>query len=85
MNAIETAAIPTAVAILQALQQLLANIGTDPAQAVLKIPGAVDIFVGTVKMQFPSLVSAELGAVQTAANTEIASLIASLKAAAPAA
>ena len=81
MNPIETAAIPTAVAILTAFETLLANIGTDPAQAVAKLPGAVEVFLGTVEMQFPSLAGAEIGAIETEGLSKVGALITKLNAA----
>jgi hypothetical protein len=85
-NPLEVAAIPTAVAILKAAQQLLANLGTDPLQIAAKAPGAFQIFVGTVEMQAPALVTSELGAVQTDVNSTIDGWITKLEAvAAPAA
>lgn len=84
-NPVLTAAAPAIVAVLQAAKQLITNLGADPAQIVAKAPGAFSVFVGTVEMQFPSLVSAELGAVQTDVNAKIDALIAKLHAATPAA
>jgi hypothetical protein len=77
---IVTAAIPTAVVVLQAAKQLLLNLGTDPAQIAAKAPGALAVFIGTVEMQFPTLLGAELGAVQTEAASKIDALIAKLQA-----
>jgi hypothetical protein len=79
-NAITNAAIPTALAIINAAKQLIANLGTDPAQIPFKAPGAIQIFVGTVEMQFPSLAVAELGAVQTDVNSKLDGLSSKLQA-----
>jgi hypothetical protein len=81
-NPIVAAGAPSLVAVLQALQQFLANLGTDPAQVALKFPGALQIFIGTAEMQLPVLASSEFGALQTAANAKIASWIASVQKAA---
>lgn len=81
-GSLEAAAIPTAVAVLKAAQQLLANLGTDPLQIAAKAPGALQVFIGTVEMQAPSLITSEFSAVQTDVNTKINSWIAKLTAAA---
>lgn len=80
---IEAAAIPTAIAILQAAKQLLANLGTDPLQVVAKAPGAFQVFLGTVQLQFPALATAELGAAAAGINTEFDNLITKLQAVKP--
>ena len=77
---VETAAIPTAVAVLQAAKQLLANLGTDPALFAIKAPAALAVFIGTVQMQFPTLLGAEIGTVQAEASQKIDDLIAKLQA-----
>jgi hypothetical protein len=79
-NPFVAAAAPSLIAVLQALQAFLANIGTDPAQVAIKFPGALQVFLGTVEMQVPLVASAELGAVQTAASQKIAELITKLQA-----
>ena len=81
-NVFVAAAAPSLIAVLQALQAFLANIGTDPTQVAIKFPGALQIFLGTVEMQLPAVATAELGAVQTEANAKIAALIAKLQTAA---
>jgi hypothetical protein len=83
-NPFVAAAAPSLIAVLEALQAFLTNIGTDPAQVAIKFPGALQVFLGTVEMQVPLVASAELGAVQTAANAKIADLIAKLKSTPPA-
>jgi hypothetical protein len=79
-NPIEVAAIPSAVAILQAVQAFMNNLGTDPLQAGVKLPGALQIFIGTVEMQAPTLASSEFGALQTTLNSKIAAWITKLQA-----
>lgn len=80
-NSLEVAAIPTAIAILKAVQQLAANLGTDPLQIAAKAPGALQVFVGTVEMQAPALLNSELTAVQSDVNTQIGGWITKLQAA----
>src|ERR1700676_248120 len=79
-NPVLTAAKPALIAILQAVEQFIANMGTDPLQLAVKFPGAVQVLLGTVEMQLPVVATAELVAVQTAPNARIAALIASLQA-----
>lgn len=81
-NPIVAAAAPSLIAVLEAVQTLITNIGTDPAQVAVKFPGALQIFLGTVEMQLPALASSELGALQSTVNTKISGWITSLKAAA---
>jgi hypothetical protein len=73
------AAVPSLVATLQALQAFLVNLGTDPAQVPVKFPGALQILLGSVELQFPALATAEMSALQTDANAKIASWITSLQ------
>jgi hypothetical protein len=84
-NPFISAAAPELIAILNAVKQLMANLGTDPLQVVAKFPGASQVFMGTVLMQFPALASAEFGAVQTGVTAQIDGLIAKLQAQTPAA
>jgi hypothetical protein len=77
-NPFQAAAIPTAVAVLQAAKQLLANLGTDPLQVAAKAPGAFAVFVGTVQIQLPGLLGQELGAVQTEISAKLDQLISKL-------
>lgn len=80
-NPVLVAAAPSLIAALQALQTFITNLGTDPVQVAVKFPGALQVLLGSLEMQLPSLAGSELGAVQTAANARIAALIASLQAA----
>ena len=82
-NPVLVAAAPSLIAALQALQTFVTNLGTDPAQVAVKFPGALQVLLGTLEMELPSLASSELGAVQTAANARIAALITQLQAIAP--
>lgn len=79
-NPILAAAAPSLVNILQAVEALIANVGTDPAQVAIKFPGALQVFLGTVEMQLPGLAASELGTLQSAANTKLAAWITQLKA-----
>jgi len=74
------AAVPALVATLQALQTFMANLGTDPAQVPAKLPGALQVFLGTVELQFPQLVTSEVGALQTDINTKVNGWITMLQA-----
>lgn len=73
------AALPSLVAVLEAVKTFVTNLGTDPAQVPVKLPGAVAVLLGTVQLQFPALATAELSAVQTDVNSKIDGLIANLK------
>ena len=79
-NPIVAAAAPSLIAVLQAVEVFIANIGTDPAQIAIKFPGALTVLLGTIEMQLPGLAASELGALQAAANTKIGTWITSLKA-----
>jgi hypothetical protein len=72
-------AAPALIAALQALQTFITNLGTDPAQVAVKFPGALQVFLGTVEMQVPGLLTSELSALQADANTRIAAWIANLQ------
>lgn len=80
MSDIENAAIPSVVAVLTAFKQFNGNMGTDPAQWALKLPGALQVFVGTVEMQLPSIAVAEGAALQSTINTKVDGWIAGLEA-----
>ena len=79
-NPLEQAAIPSAVAILTAVQTFITNLGTDPAKIPLTAPGALQVLLGTVELQGPALAVSEWSAVQSAANSKLSSWITSLKA-----
>lgn len=79
-NPLEQAAIPSAIAVLNALQTFLTNLGTDPAKIPVTAPGALQVLLGSVELQAPALANSEWSAVQSAANTKIAGWITSLKA-----
>ena len=81
-NPVLAAAAPSLVAVLQALQTFITNLGTDPATVAIKFPGALQVFLGTVEMQAPTVAAAEITALQTAANSKIAAWITELQKAA---
>lgn len=84
LTELEIAAIPTAIAVLKAVQAFGSSIGTDPLQYAVKVPGAFKVLVGTLELQVPTLAQAEGGAVIDAANARVASWIASLQSKIPA-
>jgi len=82
---IPTPVIPSAVAVLQAVQAFITNLGTDPLQVAVKFPGAAQVFIGTVEMQLPVLAQSEFSALQSDVNTKIEAWITKLKAQTPSA
>lgn len=78
-NPVVTAATPSLIAVLQALQAFVVNLGTNPAEVAVKFPGAAQVLIGTVEMQFPALASSELGALQTDINSKISGWIGKLQ------
>lgn len=80
VNSMANPAAPALIAVLQALETFINNMGTDPVQMPLKFPAALQILMGSIEMQLPAVAQAELGAVQTAINARIAALIAQLQA-----
>ena len=77
----EQAAIPSAIALLQAVQQFIANMGTDPMQWTLKFPGALVALQGAVMLQAPLLANAEGAAVSAQVNDVVSGWITKLQAA----
>lgn len=80
LSAAEQAAIPTAIACLEAFQQFEADMGPDPAQWALNYPGAKLKFLGTLGLQVPILAKAEGGALMSSTNI-VSGFITTLKAA----
>jgi len=72
-------AAPALIAVLQAVQQFVTNVGVDPAQIPLKFPGALAVLMGQIELQIPALATAELSQVQNTINSKIADLIKSLQ------
>lgn len=79
-NPIVVAAVPSLLAVIAALNQFFANIGTDPVQISAKLPGAAKVLLGTIEMQLPGLAASEVGALEAEINTKLASWATSLKA-----
>lgn len=79
----QAAAIPSVIAVLSAFKDFNANMGTDPAQWALKLPGALQVFVGTVEMQLPSIAVAEGAALQATINSKVDGWISGLQAKLP--
>lgn len=79
VSAVEQAAIPSAIAALQAIQQFNTDMGADPTKWVLNYPGASLKLLGTLQMQVPSLLTAEGGAVQTEINGKLSGWITTLQ------
>ena len=81
LTPIEQAAIPSVVAVLEAVQAFIGNMGTDPALWAAKFPGALVALQGAVMLQAPLLANAEGAAVSAQANSTVAGWITKLKAA----
>lgn len=84
-NVATVAALPVAIVALKALQAFNTNIGVDPTKWAFTVPGALTVLVGTLQLQVPVLAGAEIGALQGALNSHLATQIASLEAQAAAA
>lgn len=81
-NPLEQAAIPSALVALKATQTLIATLtSTAPTNLPLVVPGALQVFLGTVELQAPTLASSELSAVGQVANSTIGGWITKLEAA----
>jgi hypothetical protein len=80
-NPILKAAAPTLIAAIGDLQTLISTIVTgDPAMIVARMDGAVDIFIGQLKLLLPGLATAELAAVGSDANTKLGAIATKLAA-----
>ncbi len=75
------AAAPALDAVLAAMGTFLANLGPDPTKLPVTLPGAFDIFMGTVKLQLPAVINAEWGVVQSDGQAKVAELRKALAAA----
>lgn len=80
LSAAESAAAPSLIAALQAIQTFITNMGTDPAQFALKFPGALQVLIGNLELQLPVLAASEITALQTEVNSKINGWISSLQA-----
>ena len=81
LTPIQQAAIPSVVAVLEAVQAFIANMGTDPMQWTVKFPGALVALQGAVMLQAPLLANAEGAAVSAQVNDVVAGWITKLQAA----
>jgi hypothetical protein len=77
---IESAAAPSAINAIQALQTFVTNMGTDPAKWVINYLPAKLQLLATLTAQLPQLEVAEVTAVDTAINAALAGLVTKLKA-----
>lgn len=85
-NPIEQAAIPSAIAALTALKTFLTTVtSADPTTLPAVVPAALQVFIGTVELQAPTLASNELAAVGTVGVSTINGWISKLQALVPAA
>lgn len=72
-------AAPALIAMLQAVQNFIANIGPDPQKWPLTVPGALTVLLGTVELQLPVLATAEAGHALADINAKIADKIKQLQ------
>lgn len=79
-NPIEVAAAPALIAVLQAVQQFVADMGSDPAKWALNFPGAQLKMMGAIQLQLPALAQAEGALAQSTINGVIAGWISKLQA-----
>ena len=79
-NALELAALPTALGVVNAMLAFNANMGPDPAKWAGNFPGSWKICLGQIELLLPGLATAEGGAVLTAANAQLASWASAIKA-----
>ena len=79
-NPFEQAALPFAVFVVKAIQSLIAGLNPNPVVAAGQIPGAFQVLLGQIEMQFPSLAASEFGAAQSALNSQLAGILAKLQA-----
>ena len=80
VSAAEQAALPSAAVVVDALQTFVTNINlADPAGVALRTPGAFKIFLGTVELQAPALVSAEGAAAGAEVQTVLSGWAAKIK------
>jgi hypothetical protein len=77
---IESAAAPSAINAIQALQTFVTTMGTDPAKWIVNYLPAKLQLLATLTAQLPQLAAAEVTAVDTAINGALSGLVAKLKA-----
>ena len=73
------AAAPELISALQAFQQFETDMGVDPAQWVVRYPGAKLKLLGTVALLLPQVVTGEVTALQAVVNTTTNGWIAKLQ------
>lgn len=78
-NPVLVAAVPAMLAVVAALNQFFANVGTDPVQIAAKLPGAAKVLLGTIEMQLPGLASSEISALEGEINSKLGEWTTSLK------
>jgi hypothetical protein len=74
-----TAAAPELIAVLQAVQVFITNLGPDPTKIPITAGPALQVLLGTVGLQLPAAVNAEWNLVQTDVNAKLAAAITSLQ------
>jgi hypothetical protein len=79
LTTLETAAAPSLVQVLTALQTFVTNLGTDPSKVALTFPGAAQVLLGTIELQGPALLASEFTTAQNLVQTRISSWIASVQ------
>ncbi len=70
-NPLLSAATPALLAVLQALQTFIANLGTDPLQVAVRFPGAIQVLLGNIELQLPVLAAGEFSVLQQQVNAKI--------------
>lgn len=75
------AAAPTLINALQLFETAINTITTgDPATAIARVEPAAKIFLGQLELLLPGLASSEIGVLNSAVNSNVASLITKLQA-----
>ena len=80
-NPVLVAAAPAIKNALLAVNQFAVDIGPNPAQWALLVPGALQKLLGTLEMQIPLVATGEAGALQAMVQQKVNELIAKLAAA----
>lgn len=80
LTTIEAAAAPSLIVALQAVQQFETDMGPNPLLWGANYPGAKLKLLGELALQFPTIATAEGGALENVINTTTASWITKLQA-----
>jgi len=80
-NPVLVATGPSLIAALKAVEQFTVDIGTNPVQWALTVPGALAKLLGTVEMQIPTVIGSEAGALQAFVTSKVEDLIKKIQAA----